>query len=160
MGFIRVQVQGMEGVRGSLERVRRLRGARKGLAAAAVHIKSQFATYPPRRTVTRKSVYGRSFASDAQRRFIFAAIRRGDIPYTRGINRTSEALGRRWTVEARRGGLEQVVGNNASYAEYVQGDRQSKLMAAMGWERVDVIVKREARTVQRIVDYYVEREDL
>lgn len=160
MGFVNVQVEGLDRAQYSLEQLRRLRGARRGIAAAALHLKGKFATYPAKNRPSRESVYGKTFVSDKQRRFVMAAIRRGDIPYTRGVSSSSETLGRRWTTEERRGGLEQVVGNNASYAEYVQGDKQSKYMKAVGWERVDAIADREARTLQRIVDYEVRRLDV
>ncbi len=52
---------------------------------------------------------------------------------------TSEMLGRSWDAQV----IEQentvlgIIGNNASYAEYVQGNQQAAVHAARGWKTVD-----------------------
>lgn len=153
-----VRIEGLDEARDSVRRLAMLRGARLGLAAAATHLKGQFATYPEKSRPSRASVYGSTFKSAAQRRFIFAAIKRGDIPYRRGLSNKSETLGRRWATEERRGGLEQVIGNNASYVAYVQGEKQSLYMKAVGWQKVEDIAAREAGTVNEIVNFYVRRD--
>lgn len=47
----------------------------------------------------------------------------------------SERLGTKWNSEVRSGkdAIEGVLGNTASYADYVQGDRQLSLHAKRGW---------------------------
>ncbi len=54
---------------------------------------------------------------------------------------TSETLGRRWTDDVRKGGNEGVVGNNASYARFVQdADLQASFHKARGWPTVQEVV--------------------
>lgn len=152
---MKIQVLGLKAAQSATERTRRLEGARLGLRAAALHLKGRFATYPKqKRGVSRASVYGKTFKSDKQRRYVMGALRRGEWPYKRGMGR-SQRMGQRWAVDDR--GLRQVIGNNADYAGWVQGPRQSRYMAAMGWERLDVIAKREAGTIQAIVDREVKK---
>jgi hypothetical protein len=57
------------------------------------------------------------FKSDKQRRFVMAALSRGEIPYKRTGN-----LGRKWTshISTSTNGLEGTVGNNVPYAPFVQ----------------------------------------
>lgn len=49
---------------------------------------------------------------------------------------TSEQLGKSWTADVQQigDGLEGSVGTNTSYAEPVQGDRQSTVLAKYGWD--------------------------
>lgn len=143
----------------AIKRLEQSRGMVAGLSAAALYLKGKLAVYPARKTVSRKSVYGRSFASDAQRRFVMMLIRRGDVPYRRGGSRESESFGRRWSTQSQRGGLEQVIGNNASYARYLMDDEeQSRYHAAVGWRKVGDIVNRERGEVIRIVQSGVDRD--
>jgi len=141
----------------NLTRLAKGRALVDGLAAAALHVKGKIAVYPAQKRLTRKAVYGKTFVSAAQRRYVMAALKRGDWPYQRGVSDGSETLGRRWTTAARNGGLVQVVGNNASYADRVQGDNQSLYHKAVGWKRVDEIGRKLAPDVRRIVSDHVRR---
>lgn len=155
--FLQVKIEGMAEARKALQRMERLEGVKDGLVSAAVYLKGKFSEYPPQKRIARKRVYGETFKSDKQRRYVFAAMKRGEIPYMRGTSAKSQALGRRWARETRRGGLEQVIGNNARYAEYVQGDEQSEYMRRVGWRKMSDIAKREEGNVNRIVNQYVKR---
>lgn len=57
----------------------------------------------------------------------------------------SEQLGKSWSTSVHVADVfvEGEVGNNASYADYVQGENQSALMAALGWEShsVDAVLE-------------------
>ena len=113
------------------------------LLAAGQTYKGKIATYPTRRRITRESVYGEPFVSDRQRRFFFAALRDGriDVPYRRGQSPGSQRLGQRWTVR-RRQWHTVIVGNNASYAPFVQGPkRQSEFMRALGWKTTEDVAR-------------------
>lgn len=157
--FLRVKIEGMDEARNALERVSKLQGVQDGLKAGALYLKGKFSEYPSQKRIRRKRVYGEAFKSDKQRRYVFAAIKRGEIPYRRGTSAQSQALGRRWATEPRRGGLEQVIGNNARYAEYVMGDEaQSRYMRRIGWRKMGEIAKRESQKVNEIVNKYAKRD--
>lgn len=73
--------------------------------------------------------------SNKQRRWFFAALRRGDIdvPYKRGGSRGSQNLLQSWAVEVISKDSVQA-GTHVTYAPLVKdADKQSKYMAAIGW---------------------------
>lgn len=158
MADFSMTVNGLDEAIDGLDKLQRLKNFKTGLEAAALHLKGKFATYPAQKRLSRKAVYGKTFVSVKQQRFVFAAIKRGDIPYVRGTTRTSETLGRRWATEARRGGLEQVIGNNASYVQHVMGENQSRYMQQVGWQKMTDIAKNEKAMVNRIVQSYARRD--
>ena len=121
----------------------------KALEAGAVYLAGKVATYPPVRRLTRKSVYGQTFQSDKQRFAFFGKLKRGEIqvPYTRGSSPGSETLGKKWTIAAT-SQTEVVIGNNVSYAPFVQSQQyQSMYMRAVGWQTAEDVVARESETV-------------
>lgn len=70
------------------------------------------------------------------------------IPTLQGykLRRSSELLAKRWAQTVignqQAGFVEAVVGNNASYADFVQGERQADFHAGRGWETVDAAVEK------------------
>ena len=55
-------------------------------------------------------------------------------------------------------GLTQVVGNNASYGPYVQGDEdQAAFHTARGWQTVGQVAEAEAETVTQFVADQIEK---
>lgn len=148
MTFIAIDIDAQRAISG-LTALAQMRGLRRGLAGAAVHLQGKAATYPGERHAPQP------FVSDAQRRGFFARLRSGEIqvPYVRGFAPTSEQLGQRWTVEERDGGLTQVIGNNASYARLVQGaGRQTYYHRVTGWKTDEQIMSEEAPRVYQIVN--------
>jgi hypothetical protein len=153
-----IKVRGVAEAQGAVRKIAAMRGLRRGVQAGALHLKGKMAVYPPKNRPTRASVYGKSFVNYRQQQAVMAKLKSGDAPYKRGISGGSEAFGRRWTTETRDGGLVGVVGNNASYGEYVMGDEQSKYMGAVGWEKASDIAKREEGDVRRIVEAEVAKD--
>lgn len=72
--------------------------------------------------------------------------------------RTSETLGRRWTMRATAD--EAVVGNNASYAPFVQGEKQAAFHKRRGWlSTVEVATKSEhASKIASAMERQIEKE--
>lgn len=75
---------------------------------------------------------------------------------TYGGRNTSERLQKSWVVETR-SWAEVVLGNEASYADYVQGSQQQPYHAAHGWKRVDEIAAEQAGLWTEIFGEEIER---
>jgi hypothetical protein len=135
------------------------------LLAAGEQLKGKLAEYPPQVKLSRDSVYGQSFQSDRQRRWFFASLRDGslDVPYRRGSSANSETLGKKWTTEASNDGMKVTIGNNVSYAGFVQGGEgdnvsQSKFHKAIGWKTTDDVVSEEEGMIQDFFSEFIEDE--
>lgn len=130
-----------------LKRLDQLNGYKRGLHLAGLHLQSRIRKYPP---VSRRK---QGFTSDRQRRGFFAKLKSGeiDVPYRRGMSSRSERLGQRWAVSRSSDGFSVTVGNNASYANLVQGYKQSLYHKRTGWKRFDDVAEKESRTVQKII---------
>lgn len=138
-----------------LGRVKQMQGVKRGLMKAGLHLKATIATYPPQRRGKQL------FVSDRQRRGFFAKLKRGEIqvPYARGISPGSEALGRRWTQEAKAGGFIVEIGNNASYAPLVHDSRRQTIYHRVtGWRTDENVLDTELNEVYRIVNAEVAAE--
>jgi hypothetical protein len=122
------------------------------LLAGAVHVKGKIATYPAQSHMSRKSVYGSSFASDRQRRWFFA-VGQYQTPYGRTSN-----LAHRWAISSDMSGLRQIVGNNTAYGPYVQDpERQSLYHRAQGWLTTDAVAEQESEAVSKMVLEAIEK---
>lgn len=90
--------------------------------------------YPKQKSVTRAEAYpdapaGPGWFSDKQRKYVMAAIRRGDIvtPYSR-----TNTLAKSWEIEGE--GVNSFLVNTADYASYViDPEGQSRHEAMVGW---------------------------
>ncbi len=99
--------------------------------------------------------------SDAKvRRGFFYHLNHGDIsvPYKRG-GMGSERLGARWTVKSENQGWQAAVGNNASYAQLVQGgETQTTGHKWSGWLTDKGAVNVYGPTVQQKIRAALEEE--
>ena len=94
------------------------------------------------------------------RRGFFYHLKHGDIsvPYKRG-GMGSERLGTRWTVKSENQGWQAVVGNNASYAQLVQGwETQTTGHKWSGWLTDKGAVNVYGPTVQQKIRAALEEE--
>jgi hypothetical protein len=146
-----IEIKGMDEAIKKLEDLGQLRKVHAGIRAAGMYIKGKIAKYPPRKHVSIASLGG--WKSDKQRRWFFWALKEGkiDVPYRRGISPSSEALGRKWTSRYDRSKFEAVVGNNVSYARFVMGDKQTKMMKRIGWKSIETVATEETKRVQEYV---------
>jgi hypothetical protein len=99
--------------------------------------------YPPKKHVTRRRAYGRTFQSDKQRKYFFWALRNGiiDVPYRR-----TQTLRKNWQQIG--SGRKSIIANETPYAKYVMGDEteQSRMMNIIGWiSAVDIFDDRADR---------------
>ena len=139
-----------------LDRLRQMKGAKLGLAVAALHLKGKMAKYPAH-TPRPQAPYW----SAKQRRGFFALLKKGEIevPYRRGMSSKSQKLGQSWTNEARNGGLTQVIGTAVHYAPRVQSAaKQTQYHKVTGWKTEKQVIEEEANNVNRIVNQYVQKD--
>jgi len=125
------------------------------IAEGATHIKSVIATYPPARHESQP------FKTLRQIRYFFYALKNGliEVPYRRGLSPSSEALGRKWTVEFRDDGKTAVVGNNTSYGPLVQKDGvQSNYHRITGWKTDKQVAESEAKPLRDIMARHIRKE--
>jgi hypothetical protein len=93
--------------------------------------------YPIYRYASRTAAYGRPFQSEKQRRWFFAALRRGEI--LPGFPRRTGRLQRGWTVIPQ--GVRTRIVNSEPYSIYVVGDPgQARQPALAGWRRYGLII--------------------
>jgi hypothetical protein len=158
-GGATIEIQGLDELIKKLDDLRQLRKVHAGIRAAGMYVKGKIATYPRymRGSIPLSAVGG--FKSDKHRRGFFAKLNAGEIevPYRRGQSPGSEDLANKWTSKYDQNKFEAVVGNNASYARFVQGDKQTKMMKMIGWQTVDQVAEKETKRVQEYVFEAVKR---
>ena len=97
------------------------------------------------------------FKSDKQRRYFFAALKRGEIevPYRRGQSPNSEKYGAMWYSKSQ--GYATEVGNRSSYARYLGGTEQSAYMAKRGWRKLFDIVEEKMDSIRAIYQSWINK---
>jgi hypothetical protein len=107
------------------------------------HLQRRLAKYPPKAA----GAFSR-LATPGQRRAYWAKVSSGESSHREGIGYVrSGNLSRRWTTEISPNGRTGTVGNNAGYAEYVQGERQQPFHEASNFPTVDEVAKKEAAAI-------------
>jgi len=131
---ISIRVEGAEELVAKLTKLEQMARVKAVIMNQARFIQGKLRDYPTKATMSNPLIK----SNDKVRRGFFYHLKHGNIsvPYKRG-GAGSEKLGSRWTVEARNTGWTAVVGNNASYAQLVQGSGQTMQHAASGWLTVE-----------------------
>lgn len=109
--------------------------------------------YPNYKYVSRQSAYGRTFFTDRQRKWFFAALNSGELqlPYRR-----SKELGQSFKV-TRMGDNGLSISNTAPYARYVIGDvTQSRHAAKIGWKTLSAWVQSKTAEINARIKEAVE----
>ena len=144
----------IKGLDHTLDRLNWKKGAGRALKPSAHYVQGIARVYPAVKRPSRKSVYGRTFVSDRQRKKVMAMLREGLWPYRR-----TNTLGRRWTISVAPGALTAWVGNNVPYAPLVHGDKaQSKYQQVVGWKTTDTIAKDTKPEVERIFKIKIDEQ--
>jgi hypothetical protein len=109
-----------------------------GLFAAATYIKGVISEYPPATAANLPQPYPARWYERG-----FGTKYKTKDGTIKG-NKTSEILGKRWTVKKLDNGNDAEVGNNASYAPFVQDKtRQAKKHKQTGWPTVQQVAEEE-----------------
>lgn len=114
--------------------------------SAADYLRGQMRKYPEYTYVSRARAYGKTFQSDRQRRWFFAALRSGElvIPYPRTMT-----LQRNWQI-MRSGAADAMLVNDTPYAHFVQQSPQARMMTYRNWRSIQTVVMQEKGRLQAI----------
>lgn len=140
-------IQGDEDVKQLLARLGDGRALKMALYAMGVHYKGKINRYPPATEANQPRAYNTVSGGNTwyERGYGSKRIRRDGSIVGR---KTSETLGRKWTVERRDQGLTVVVGNNVSYSIYVHdADKQAWFHARRGWKTAQQVLEDEKSTL-------------
>jgi hypothetical protein len=120
---------------------------KSAIQAAILYYKGKIAIYPP---ATDANKPGRT---DAKGRPMGYYVRGTGYFNAKGEQTSySETLGRRWTTETKNNGYTGIVGNNASYASYVQDETtQAPVHKRIGWGTVQSVAKAEMEKLKSII---------
>ena len=132
-----LNLRGLDGAKQTIDNIsRNYRGVTT--EAVSYYIVQKLRFYPPYKYVSRREAYGTPFFSDAQRRYVMAAIAEGRIDP--GYPHRTGELQRGWQTKGT-GTLTRIV-NDVPYAGYVMGNlSQSAHEYHVGWKKVkDIIV--------------------
>jgi hypothetical protein len=139
-----LKIEGIDKLVAKLNVIEAAKYLRPFMSAAVAEIKDGVAVYPPATDANNSMArrwYERGYGPRWQRRD-------GSV----GGRRTSERLGTRWTTKVTNGGLTGEVGNNASYARYVQDRvKQAWFHRRTGWVTAqDVLEERGPRVLEML----------
>lgn len=70
-------------------------------------------------------------------------------------NMKSENLGKQWVIENR--GIDTVISNRAKYSPYVHGEEQSRVMARIGWRKLQEVAEEKLDRIARVYNAWVEK---
>jgi hypothetical protein len=128
-----VQVRGLDKLIEKLEKLGKPGALRRPMTKAVAHLHETIAEYPPSSSANSPSNgyswYERGFGTRTR---------------TGRAWPTSETLGRRWTHDVSADGKRGEVGNNASYAPYVQSaEKQAAFHGRRGWLTDEKMAEKE-----------------
>ena len=145
-----IRIDGLAPLIRKLDTLQKLEKIKPALRASAVHVKGKISKYPrssEANVPNQRRWYERGYGSRWMRRD-------GSI----GGKKTSETLGKRWAVREERGGMTQIIGNNASYAVFVQDkDEQAAFHALRGWSTAQQVAQDETPVVIRFVQDEIDK---
>ena len=134
-----IDIQGIEPLMAKLEQLRGMAWLRGVMTGALSDLKNWIAEYPPSSEANipyQRRWYQRGYGTRWTRKD-------GSI----GGRATSEQLGQRWTYRVDDNGRGGVVGNNASYAKWVQGPEQNRWHERRGWRTTQQAVTEQGPKV-------------
>jgi hypothetical protein len=156
---IRFQVRGIEKVKAYLKTVPygTVRVAVRAIGTYLIGDGSHGLSHPdPYKYVSRKSAYGVTFFSEAQRRYVMAAIKRGDI--TPGQENRTGASTSAWRMVETNGGYGMSLRNPTQGAYYTRDNEgQARQPAKVGWRKVVTVVAANIAGAMRHANAEVKR---
>ena len=151
-GIMAETIKGMNKLLRKLDTLGKLGAAKRGLKAGALHVKGKISEYPPSTSANTEPSHGRWYERGWGSKY-----KRLDGVVTG--KKTSETLGRKWTTAERKGGLQQAIGTNVSYAKYVHdADEQARIHGQRGWKTDKQVLDEEGDEVLQFVQKEVEKD--
>ena len=154
MTTVTIQIEGLDEVVNKLNTIEQFQGLETVMLAVGTHVKGKIDKYPQ----STEANEPRSFVSGGKNSW----YERGYGPrWARsdggiGGRKTSETLGRKWTVNASHAQV--VIGNNVSYGPFVQDEEeQASFHKRRGWKTVQQVAKEEEPTVRAFIESYLEK---
>jgi len=151
-----IEIEGLDELVRKLDDLGKLSTVHAALQAAALYIKGKVAKYPQSTEANQPRGFNTMYSMTSHRPI--------NTWYQRGYGskwitksgqvhgrKSSEQLGQKWTTKYDKERFEAVIGNNASYAIFVQGEKQAKFHKARGWITVETVAKEETKRVQEYV---------
>ena len=146
-----MKIIGLDKLTKKVDRLAKMEAVKGGVKEAGLLIKGRIAQYPPESEANRWHTKVYYDPDTKKERWIVTKYQRNwGQKYQRadgsvGGRKTSENLGKRWTVHYRNQGMTAIVGNNATYAPFVQGDdTQAWFHTKRNW-KTDKIVLEESK---------------
>jgi len=124
--MIKIKLEGAEELIGKLTTLAQFNKVRARISQEGIYLRGKMISYPARVHSGNPLIK----SNDRVRKAFFAKLRSGEIsvPYKRTGN-----LKNHWSVESGLNGFTATIGNNALYAELVQGPEQAKTHQWSGW---------------------------
>lgn len=145
-----IKIEGLDALQKKLGEVAAMAYMGEVLMAAGSQLKNYIAKYPPftdANVPNQRRWYQRGWGTKWLRKD-------GSV---NGVQ-SSETLGRRWTVSPR-GPLEVVVGNNASYAPYVQSaEKQAHFHKSRGWRTDQMAIEKTTPAILKLVQQTIDKK--
>jgi len=160
--FIQIKPEGIDKIKAAFNKFPReiaqyLSAAGKEAASRVIFPTVGIKRYPPKKYFSREAAYGKPFFSDKQRRAFFAGLKDGsvDVPYRRGRSASSERYGTQWYANRKGAGTE--IGNRASYAPLLGGDKQSRMAKMIGWRKLTDVVDEKMEDITKVYQAWVDK---
>lgn len=155
--MISISIRNLEPIRAYLKklglgyRVAGLRGATNYLIGNDSHGLRHYVNY---KYVSRQSAYGRTFFSDKQRRWFWAAVANGEIAFPIHYQRTG-AIKDGWKIAD--SGSQMRIVNNAPGVNWVFGANQARQPAKVGWRKASDIIQTNMKGMIRAAQLEVNK---
>lgn len=151
---INFRIEGLEDAVRKMDKLRSLEYLKAILKAAIVHLQGKIAKYPPSSEANAPSSAPGSRWYERGMGTHYIRVRDGG----HSIYRTSEMLGRSWTVGSENQGLTWYTGTRVSYARHVQDrEKQAYFHKARGWITAQDVVEDERVYIEQFAAEELER---
>ena len=145
-------IQGMDALVAKLERLKNpTKPVAKGMRNYMGFIRQKVVPYPPESLANRKpGINGYSWYDRGY----------GTRTITGRAYKTSQKMDKRWSFKTKvmANKVRSTILNNATYSDYVQGEKQVWYHGMRGWRRVDKVIEASEQVAVRFIGKEIDRE--
>lgn len=149
-----IQIKGLDKLQIKFEGIEP--AIKHGIKASALHIKGKVDKYP----ASTGANSPKSFSSGGNNMWYERgwgskwALKRGGWHG----RKSSENLGRKWTIATENNGMTAKIGNNVSYGKWVQSpEYQARALKRIGWKTTEQVAEEEQLTVERFIKSEIDK---